>query len=175
MAGGTGLIPTVSIETTACIRFWQAYLRRLPEIHPHRDATPDAFAFGGGGTVADELAALVLSGAKRATTSLAVEFTALGERLPAAGSLSIILRGDLDPVAIIERTAVQTLRFDAVDEAYAAIEGEGDASLEYWREAHRRYFSGVCERLGGKFEDRTPVICQVFRRVWPAQAAAAPH
>jgi uncharacterized protein YhfF len=36
-------------------------------------------------------------------------------------------------------------RFDEVDEAFAHDEGEGDRSLQYWREAHQRYFT----RLGG--------------------------
>jgi uncharacterized protein YhfF len=151
--------------------FWRRYLDGLPSGHPHRRVTPDAFAFGGGGAVADELADLVLAGRKRATTSLAVEFTSLGEPLPGVGSLSIILRGDLAPVAIIERTEVRTLPFAAVSAAYAAVEGEGDGSLDYWRAAHREYFTVVCARLGGEFHEGTPVICQAFRVVWPRAAA----
>ncbi|MFL6621110.1 MAG: ASCH domain-containing protein [Sulfurifustis sp.] len=147
--------------------FWKDYLSQLPSGHPHRDANPDAFAFGSVGALADELAALVLSGKKRATTSLAIEFTSVDEPLPQVGSLSIILRGDLTPVAIIERTDVRTVLFDEVDEAYAATEGEGDGSLVYWRAAHTEYFTGVCERLGARFDHKTPVICQIFRVVWP--------
>ena len=157
----------MQINKKACQRFWREYLSRIPSSHPQQAATPDAFAFGGGGAIADALADLVLAGKKKATTSLAVEFTSLGEPLPEAGSVSIILRGDLAPVAIIERIEVETLPFGEVGAAYAAIEGEGDGSLAYWRNAHREYFGGVCARLGGYFDDRTPVICQVFRLVWP--------
>lgn len=151
----------------ACEAFWKEYVSQLPTDHPHRGTRPDVFAFGAGGALADELAALVLSGKKRATTSLAVEFTSVNEPLPHVGSLSIILRGDLTPVAIIERTDVRTLPFQDVDEAYAATEGEGDGSLAYWRAAHTQYFAGVCERLGGHFDHKTPVICQIFRVAWP--------
>ena len=147
--------------------FWRRYLDGLPSDHSHRRVIPDVFAFGGGGAVADELADLVLGGRKRATTSLAIEFTSLGEPLPEIGSLSIVLRRDLAPVAIIERTEVRTLPFAAVTAEYAAVEGEGDGSLDYWRAAHREYFAWVCARLGGEFHDLTPVICQVFRVVWP--------
>jgi uncharacterized protein YhfF len=157
----------MQIDSKACERFWQEYLTHLPSDHAHQSSTPDAFAFGGGGAIADELANLVLSGTKKATTSLAVEFSSLNEPLPEIGSVSIILGGDLTPVAIIERVEVTTLPFQDVGEAYAAIEGEGDGSLAYWREAHREYFAGVCERLGGDFDASTPVICQVFRLVWP--------
>jgi uncharacterized protein YhfF len=147
--------------------FWQRYLDSLPAAHPHRGARPDAFAFGDSAPLADELAALVLAGRKRATASLAVEFTALGDPLPAAGDLSIVLRGDQTPVAIIERTEVREVPFRAVDEAFAAREGEGDGTLAGWREAHREYFTRVCARLGGAFGEDTPVLCQGFRLLWP--------
>ena len=57
-----------------------------------------------------------------------------------------------------------------VGSAYAAIEGEGDGSLAYWRAAHIEYFTGVCARLGGRFDDATPVLCQTFTVVWPREA-----
>lgn len=157
----------MQIDQEACRRFWLEYLSHLPAAHAHHAATPDAFAFGGGGAIADTLADLVLAGTKRATTSMAVEFTSLGEALPVAGSVSIILRGDLAPVAVIERIDVKTLPFEEVGDEYAAIEGEGDGSLAYWRQAHIEFFGGVCKRLGGRFDERTAVICQVFRLVWP--------
>ena len=31
--------------------------------------------------------------------------------------------------------------FDEVDEEHAYLEGEGDRSLEYWREVHERFFT----------------------------------
>lgn len=58
--------------------------------------------------------------------------------------------------------------FDEVDEPYAAVEGEGDGSLAYWRAAHEQYFTDVCRRLGGSFDGRTPVICQSFRVLFAA-------
>lgn len=155
------------IDRDACARFWQEYTSQLPADHAHRRATPDAFAFGGSGAIADELAALALAGKKRATTSLEVEFASLGEPLPQVGSVSIVLRGNLAPAAIIERTEVRTLPFDEVGEGYAAAEGEGDGTLAYWRRVHREYFDSVCERFGRCFDERTPVICQTFRVVWP--------
>jgi uncharacterized protein YhfF len=148
---------------------WQDYLHRLPVEHVHRQVKPDAFAFGDG-ALADELAQLVIAGKKRATASLAIEYTACGESLPKVGDISIILRGDGVPVAIIERTEVKIVPFQDVDADFAATEGEGDGSLASWREAHVQYFNTVCERLGGVFNETTPVICQVFRVVWQVAA-----
>jgi uncharacterized protein YhfF len=150
--------------------FWRAYLEALPDQHPHRAQAPDAFPFGGGGALGNELARLVLAGKKRATTSLPVEFTAVGDPLPLPGSVSIILDSSSNPLAIIERTQVDAVPFEEVGAAYAAIEGEGDGSLVYWRRIHREYFEDVCSRLGGVFDERTIVLCQVFRVVWPRDA-----
>jgi uncharacterized protein YhfF len=161
-------------DTKACEAFFRAYLSHLSPDHPHRAAKPDAFGFGGEPALADELADLVLAGRKCATTSLPIEFTSLNEPWPSVGDLSIILRGDGAPAAIIERTQVTALPFDAVDAAFAALEGEGDGSLAYWREAHREYFARACERLGGHFDPQTTVLCQIFRVVWkgpPARSA----
>lgn len=147
---------------------WADFLGSLPADDPRRGKTPDAFAFGGGEGIADELAALVVAGTKRATASLPIEFTAVGDPLPKAGDLSIVLDGKGDPVAIIELTSVDVVPFGEVDEAFAAFEGEGDGTLAWWRQAHTWYFGRVCERLGGTFDEATPVLCQRFRKVWPA-------
>jgi len=152
--------------TEGAAAIWNDYLGTLPAGHAHRNARPEVFAFGDTPALADELAALVLSGKKRATASLAVEFTAVGDPLPAAGSLSIILRGDKTPVAIIERIDVREVPFHAVDQAFASREGEGDGTLAWWQEAHRGYFTRVCRNLGGVFDANTPVICQSFQVVY---------
>jgi uncharacterized protein YhfF len=145
---------------------WAAYTSELPPDHAHRFVTPDAFGFGGEPELADELAALVLAGKKRATTSLPMEYTSLDEPLPKPGDLSIVLRGDGTPVAIIETTEVTALPFESVTAEFAVIEGEGDSSLAYWREAHRDYFNAVCARLGGHFDVDTLVLYQVFQVLW---------
>lgn len=129
---------------------------------------PDIFAFGDSPDLSDELAALVLSGRKRATASLPIEFTSSGDPLPAVGGVSIVTRADGHPVAIIEVTEVRHIPFASVDETFAAAEGEGDGSLAWWRAAHRIYFTRVCARLGGSFDDATVVICQRFRLLWSA-------
>ncbi|MBS0337820.1 MAG: ASCH domain-containing protein [Proteobacteria bacterium] len=153
--------------------YWAGFVRSLDPDDRRRTAKPDAFGFGGEGDLADKLAALVLAGRKRATASLVVEYTALGEPLPKAGDLSIILDGAGHPVAIIERTAVDLVPFGSVSEDFAACEGEGDGSLRYWREAHTRYFNSVVARLGGRLDESTPVLCQRFRLVWPPRSIAA--
>src|SRR5690349_3422946 len=109
----------------AIVAFWQAFVESLPVDDPRRFAKPDAFGFGGNAQLADELAALVLAGRKRATASLPVEYSSLNEPLPKAGDLSIVLDGRGAPIAIIERTSVELVPFGDVDAEFAAYEGEG--------------------------------------------------
>jgi uncharacterized protein YhfF len=160
-------------QDAECAAFWDGFTASLAGGDPRRTAWPDAFGFGGEGPLADELAALVLAGRKRATASLPVEYTALGEALPVAGDLSIVLDGTGHPVAIIERTSVQLVAFEAVDAAFAAREGEGDGSLAAWRQAHAWYFGQVFREWGGRLQDDTPVLCQCFQVVWPPTVADA--
>ena len=150
----------------ACAAFWKRYLASLPADHPHRSARPSAFAFGDSNSLTNQLAALVVSGKKQATASLAIEFTSLNESLPKAGDLSIVLWAGGLPAAIIEHLEVRHVAFQSVDKAFAAAEGEGDCTLAWWRAAHREYFSRICQRLVGEFSETTPVICQRFRLVW---------
>lgn len=156
----------MQVNVTACKTVWLEYLRGVPPSHAHHGIKPGAFAFGDSKKLADELAQLVLAGKKRATASLAVEFTSVNEPLPKTGDVSIVLCGDGNPVAIVECTDVQTVLFQSVGEAFAAAEGEGDMSLAYWREVHAEYFTRVCNRLGGTFGATTPVLCETFRLLW---------
>jgi uncharacterized protein YhfF len=157
----------MTMDAAKCEAYWARFVASLAPDDPRRHAIPDAFGFGGGGQLADELAALVLAGKKRGSASLPVEFTSIPLPLPRAGDLSIILDGHDEPVAIIELLSVDLMPFDAVDAAFAAFEGEGDGSLQYWRDAHTWYFRRVFDQLGGTLEHSTPVLCQRFRRVWP--------
>ncbi|MET0334200.1 MAG: ASCH domain-containing protein [Rhizobacter sp.] len=155
------------LDLQMCKAYWAGFVNSLADTDPRRAVRPDAFGFGGEGELADELGALVLAGTKRATASLPVEYTSLGEALPKAGDLSIILDGQGKPIGIIERTSVELVPFANVDAAFAAHEGEGDGSLAYWREAHTWYFNSVLARSDDTLKDDTPVLCQRFVLVWP--------
>jgi uncharacterized protein YhfF len=52
--------------------------------------------------------------------------------------------------------------FSGVSAAFAAREGEGDGSLEYWRTAHWAFFSRECRRIGREPIESMPVVCCSF-------------
>ncbi len=114
-----------------------------------------AFAFGDGPRLADELLELVVKGIKSATCSTEDE-----PNTSTPGERWIVLDGRGEPACVIETTEVTYRRFGEVDAAFAYEEGEGDRSLQYWREAHRHYFGRQ-----GKFSEDMMLMCERFRLV----------
>ena len=113
----------------------------------------EAFAFGDGGALADELAELVVSGPKRATVGWIAESEALGETLPQVGDHWIVLDGSGRPRCIISTLETFEAPLLAVDERFAWDEGEGDRTRDWWLDAHRRYFARRAELLGIPFDE----------------------
>lgn len=126
----------------------------------------DAFSFGDTAAMADELAALVLAGVKRATTGALWAYEVEGQRLAQAGDLSVVTDGAGRPLCVIETRSVEVMPFGAVGADFAAIEGEGDGSLAFWQDAHRAYFSRECAAAGRTFSESMPVVCEVFEVVY---------
>lgn len=110
-----------------------------------------SFAFGDTPAMADELLALVLEGKKTATA---------GTEADEVGEQFIIQDGLGNPRAIIEITEVIRRQFNEVDESFAYHEGEGDRTLEYWRNEHRDFFTRE-----GTYSDDMEVYCERFKLV----------
>src|SRR5215207_7886095 len=94
------------------------------------------------------------------------EYEAEGEPLPETGLKTIVLDGDGDPMCIIETTEVEVRPYGEVDARFAYEEGEGDRSLEYWREAHWRFFSRTLPNIGKEPATDMPLVCERFRVIY---------
>ena len=124
----------------------------------------EAWAYGDS---PDMLAELTLQGIKTATASAYPVYELEGESLPEAGEYSVVLNTRDEAVCIIKTTKVFTVPFCRVDERQAWKEGEGDRSLSYWREVHKKFFSSEMEELGLSFNEGMKVVCEEFIRVYP--------
>lgn len=111
------------------------------------------FKFGDGPELADRLAALVVAGVKTGTCSAAIHGpdSETGERQICLNSAGIA-------VCEIETLELQTLPFEAVTPAMAALEGEGDLSYRFWREAHIDYY-----KREGTWQPDMEVIFETFQ------------
>jgi len=145
--------------------FWKRSLSTLPAGSSNGGAGYEAWSFGDGPEMADRLGELVLAGQKTATCMALWEVEAGEEPMPRVGERSVILDGGGDPLCVVETTEVEVRRFDEVDEGFARDEGEGDLSLAYWREVHRRFFAGTLPAIGRRFAEEMPLVCERFRVV----------
>ncbi len=121
--------------------------------------------YGDSPALSEALLALIREGTKRAGTSLLWACEAEGVPVPAAGDIEIVLDHHHEPALITRITGVAVVPYCAVGAEYAAIEGEGDGSLDYWRKAHWAFFSRECRRLGREPSEEMPVVCCVFEVV----------
>ncbi len=111
------------------------------------------------GTDNEKLIKLVLLGEKRATTSLFSEYENDNEPLPKVGDRSIILHDDNSTACLIETEKVIITEFANVTKEMAFIEGEGDKSLEYYKEEHTRIF----KLIDPNFNYKTKIVFEVFK------------
>lgn len=124
----------------------------------------EAWAFG---EDPEELSRLVLEGKKTATASVYELYAYDNERVPSAGDYSVIMdASERNALCIIKDTEVSIVPFKDVDAEHARREGEGDMSLEYWRQAHRQCFSQWMDEAGKKFTDDTKIVLERFEVVF---------
>lgn len=146
-------------------QMWDAYASRVGKENIAGKAYT-AWHFCDDEAGANALYPLVLCGQKRATTSNLWYYEAEGEPVPKPGDLSIILDWDGNAQCIIETTQVDVVPLGQVTEEFAAIEGEGDGSLSYWRSVHEPIFRNDCASLGREYTEEIPAVCEQFRVVY---------
>ena len=106
--------------------------------------------------MADELLDLVPTGRKRATCWSAE----VGIQDAFIGGQWVVEDSKGRARAIVETTSLEKVVFEKVDAEFAAAEGEGDLTLEYWRNAHQKFF----EKHGG-FDSQMLLWCENFELV----------
>lgn len=115
---------------------------------------------------ADELVELVLAGVKRATAGLLWSYEHEGEAVPRVGDLSVVTDWRGNARCVIRTSSVEVVPFESVTPAFAATEGEGDGSLQYWRSAHEAAFTRELAASGLAFAPGMSVVCERFEVVF---------
>jgi uncharacterized protein YhfF len=115
------------------------------------------------GPLRDRLVELVVTGRKRATAGLLSEWESAQDPLE-VGRCWAVVDSAGRRVAVVETTELRIGTFDDVDWDWIVDAGEGDQSVEEWREGYLDYY----ERTTGKRPDlTTPVVYERFRLVEP--------
>lgn len=134
----------------------QQTIEQLQQLYPGAQA----WAFGDSPQMADELAVLVARGVKTATCGSLVAYQQEGPEAMAIGSYHVVLNGSQQPVCVIRISSLGLIRYCDMSAPLAALEGEGDLSLEAWRTGHREFFSRE-----GTFSDEMELVFTTFRVV----------
>jgi uncharacterized protein YhfF len=113
----------------------------------------ETFSFGDNLALANQLLALVLEGKKRATCWAVSE----GLKGAAVGKSMVALDSGGRPRVVLTTKELVQRQFNDVDGDFAYDEGEGDRSLAYWRDAHKRYFMRL-----GLFQPDMMLWCERF-------------
>ena len=134
-----------------------------------------AMNIGGTAKSADDGAALILEGAKTATSSPLWDYP--DGCLPFVGALSVLLDGRGRPAAIVETTGVETIRFRNVTEVMARSYGEGERTLAWWRRVIGGWYRDKAAREGQAFSEEDEILWEwigVVCRLQPVVRRAAP-
>ena len=138
---------------------WDKALRKLGPLAP-KNCSP--FWLGDSDELSDKLCTLVLGGKKTATASLLWEWEFEKLSPPVPGEKHILLDWFNAPLGILTNTSVNIVPFINVTADFAELEGEGDLSLEWWRQTHWGYFKNVCININRTSTEDMPVVCQEF-------------
>jgi len=146
---------------------WRACLATLGET-PETSARPlSSWHFCDNPLDADECADLALRGVKRATTASRWYCASRVVPRPRPGDLHLVTDWSGRARCVIRVLRVDVVPFGEVTEEYAAVEGEGDGSLAYWRRVHRAYYEREMAGTGIEVHDAFPVVCERFEVVYP--------
>ena len=153
-------------KDTAVVGFWEMCRHRLAiaETHYHATSISDPAIATATNEFLDlsDHTSLIRSGKKRGTAHLAIDFTLNKVPRRRPGDLWIVLDQLLMPISLVKVSTVKTLPFNAVDSSWAEVEGEGNESLAFWREAHRQYYVEQCKLWNREWKEDSPVVLEAW-------------
>ena len=158
------------IDPALIAAFWQRG-QEAGGIPVDRSAPEAVECFGDSAELADELLALVLDGAKRATAGSLAAFEREGAPLPSVGDHWVVMDGAGRPRAVLCTTDVRVGPLSSVDDAFAWDEGEGDRTRAAWLADHEAYFRRELASLGVAFDAEMSTVFERFDVVYTEEVS----
>ncbi len=152
------------MENASARNMWGDYLDKHLEDAFHE--VPRTDFFGDNEKDANELASLVTKGLKKATSHSLLGLQYRNERLPKIGDFLVVTNWAEEAQCIVQTTAVQLIPYFNISVANAALEGEGDKSLKYWKEVHWDYYTRELEPFERVPRDSMIIVFEEFERVF---------
>ena len=153
----------IGTKTAAVDAFWKE-CREIADIET-TEYHASTFSNPAMSKVTEEIAELARLGQKRGTAQLEIDFELTGVARREVGDYWVILNTANEPVCLVRITNIDVIPFEAVSAEFAASEGEGDLSWDYWATVHRRYFMKLCEKFGREWREDLPTVCESFELI----------
>ncbi|MCF9327742.1 ASCH domain-containing protein [Vibrio parahaemolyticus] len=100
--------------------------------------------------------------------NVCAELVRIGQKT-ASCSMELWYREHGEPVCVIQMTDVSTCRYDEVTAEFAYAEGEGDRTLNWWRDAHAAFFKAECDELNIDWHEQRLLVLERFKVVYPSE------
>jgi len=152
------------MENASANTMWGDYLKNHLEDVFHEAPKTDYFCDNE--KDANECAALVKKGIKKATSHSLLGLQYRKESLPKIGDFLVVTNWEGEAQCIVQTTAVKLKPFFSIDEAYAKLEGEGDKSLAHWKKVHWDYYTRELEPFGRVPRESMIIVCEEFEKVF---------
>lgn len=146
------------------IKIWNAFIKMNKQYV--NQEMPESYCFCDNEEDANDCVDLVVKGIKQATAGSQWWYEKSGEPLSNTGDLFIITDWKGIAKAIIQVTKIEKTPYNKISAEFAAIEGEGDKSLTYWKKVHWDYFTRERQSYNEKPTQDMIVICEYFETVW---------
>ena len=157
------LLEKINIPNQLVLDFWNDFITKFPEYRGHTIPKLDQFCNDKINT--DICAELVLKEVKRASCGLKILYDLDKEFFPEVNQLTIITNWEKQPICVVKTIDTFFIKFKDIDAVWAKSKGEGNQSLEEWRETHRNYFQKQLDDLGLVFTENVELICERFEVV----------
>lgn len=109
---------------------------------------------------------LVLNNTKKAMSHSLLGLQNRNEPLPKIGSFIVLTDWEGTAKCIVKTTAVKLKPLFSIDVDYAELEGEGDKSLDQWKNMYLNYFTRELAPFGRVPKESMIVVCVTFEKVY---------
>ncbi|MFT6167367.1 MAG: hypothetical protein ACJAV5_001757 [Vicingaceae bacterium] len=146
------------------VELWEAFIGQNPE---YKDKElGEWFNFCDNEKEAKVCAQLTKDGIKQASSTSLWWFEKNHADLPEVGNIYVVTDWYKIAKAIVEVVKVEQIPFNKITEEYAAIEGEGDKSLKYWKDTHWAYYTGEMDEFDEKPTEDMLIVCEQFKTIF---------
>ncbi|MDT0606052.1 ASCH domain-containing protein [Croceitalea rosinachiae] len=152
------------MDNASARNLWGDFLDKHTEFAFEK--APESSYFGDNEKDANILADLAVKEIKRATSHSLLGLQLQEKALPKIGDFFVVTDWAGKAKCIVRTTSVKMMPFFAVHAEHARLEGEGDKSLAYWKNAHWEYYTRELAEFNRRPLESMIVVFERFEKVF---------